>query len=136
MFGYDQGVFSVLFIFDDFQKSLLLMILFEEFNYFCYYDYLENNDRNDVMCMGLLNIQVVVVVIYQIGCFFGVVLILFYGEFWGCKFLIFWGSFIMIIGIIMQVVIFSYGFFVVGCIVGGVGNGMVIFSKFFFLLKI
>jgi hypothetical protein len=136
MFGYDQGVLSALLTLDDFQKSLPLMTPLEESNYLCYHDYPENNDRNDAMCTGSPNTQAAAVAIYQIGCFLGAVLILFYGESWGRKSSTFWGSLIMIIGTIMQAATFSYGLFVAGRIVGGVGNGMVTSSKSLSLSKI
>ncbi|KAL2203871.1 hypothetical protein CC79DRAFT_1278758 [Sarocladium strictum] len=125
MFGYDQGVLSALLTLDDFQKSLPLMTPLEESNYLCYHDYPANNDRNEAMCTGSPNTQAAAVAIYQIGCFLGAVLILFHGESWGRKSSTFWGSLIMIIGTIMQAATFSYGLFVAGRIVGGIGNGMV-----------
>lgn len=130
MFGYDQGVLSALLTLDDFQKSLPLMTPLEESNYLCYNDYPENTDRNEAMCTGSPNTQAAAVAIYQIGCFLGAVLILFYGEKWGRKSSTFWGSLIMIIGTVMQAAAHDYALLVVGRIVGGIGNGMVTSSKF------
>lgn len=131
MFGYDQGVMSALLTLDDFQKVLPLMTPLEESNYLCYHDYPANNDRDEAMCTGTPNTQAAAVAIYQIGCFLGAVVVLFYGERWGRKSSTFWGSLVMIIGTIMQAATFSYGLFVAGRIVGGVGNGIVTSSRSF-----
>lgn len=80
------------------------------------------------MCTGTPDTQAAGVAIYQIGCFLGAVLILFYGESWGRKPSTFWGSLIMIIGTIMQAAAFDYGLFCAGRVVGGIGNGMVSLS--------
>jgi MFS family permease len=129
MFGYDQGVLSALLTLDDFQKSIPLMTPLEQSNPLCYNDYPQNNERNEDMCLGDPNTQAAAVAVYQIGCFLGAVLILFYGETWGRKSSTFWGSAIMILGTIMQASAHEYGLFVAGRIVGGVGNGMVTSSK-------
>ncbi|OAL52505.1 general substrate transporter [Pyrenochaeta sp. DS3sAY3a] len=85
------------------------------------------------MCTGSANTQAAAVALYQVGCFLGAVLILFYGEVWGRKSSTFWGSFIMIVGTIFQVAAggangggtHGYAVLIVGRVVGGVGNGMV-----------
>lgn len=124
MFGYDQGVMSALLTLDDFQRNLPLMTPFDAGNAVCFYD-AERTQRNPNMCTGDANTQAAGVAIYQIGCFLGAILILFYGETWGRKSSTFWGSLIMIIGTIMQAACFEYGLFTAGRIVGGIGNGMV-----------
>lgn len=86
-------------------------------------------ERDFSMCTGDANTQAAGVAIYQIGCFLGAILILFYGEDWGRKSSTFWGSLIMIIGTILQAACFDYGLFCAGRVVGGVGNGMVTSSK-------
>lgn len=126
MFGYDQGVMSALLTLNDFQRNLPLMTPFDESNAVCFF---ENGERDPSMCTGDANTQAAGVAIYQIGCFFGALSILFYGETWGRKSSTFWGSWIMIIGTIMQAACFDYGLFVAGRIVGGIGNGMVTSSK-------
>ncbi|KAF6811623.1 Sugar transporter STL1-like protein 1 [Colletotrichum sojae] len=125
MFGYDQGVLSSLLTLDDFQRSLVLMTPLEESNPLCWLDYPENTQRDYSQCTGDPNTQAAAVAVYQIGCFLGAVLILFYGETWGRKSSTFWGSAIMILGTIMQASAHEYGLFSAGRIVGGVGNGMV-----------
>jgi hypothetical protein len=128
MFGYDQGVLSALLTLDDFQKDIPLMTPYEASNRVCFLDD-EMTQRDPAMCTGDPNTQAAGVAIYQIGCFLGAVLILFYGETWGRKSSTFWGSLIMIIGTIMQGSAHEYGLFAAGRIVGGVGNGMVTSSK-------
>ena len=128
MFGYDQGVLSALLTLDDFQKSIPLMTPFERSNAVCFLD-ADRTERDMSMCTGDPNTQAAGVAIYQIGCFLGAVLILFYGETWGRKSSTFWGSLIMIIGTIMQASAHEYGLLVAGRVVGGVGNGMVTSSK-------
>ncbi|KAI8673163.1 hypothetical protein LRP88_02314 [Fusarium phalaenopsidis] len=125
MFGYDQGVLSALLTLDDFQKNLVLMTPRDDSNPLCWLDYPENNEPDPNQCTGDPNTQAAAVAVYQIGCFLGAVLILFYGERWGRKSSTFWGSLIMIIGTIMQASAHEYGLFSAGRIVGGIGNGMV-----------
>lgn len=129
MFGYDQGVLSALLTLDDFQKNLVLMTPRDDSNPLCWLDYPENNQPDPNQCTGDPNTQAAAVAVYQIGCFLGAVLILFYGERWGRKSSTFWGSLIMIIGTIMQASAHEYGLFSAGRIVGGIGNGMVTSSK-------
>lgn len=107
------------------------MTPFDAGNAVCFYD-AERTQRNPNMCTGDANTQAAGVAIYQIGCFLGAILILFYGETWGRKSSTFWGSLIMIIGTIMQAACFEYGLFTAGRIVGGIGNGMVTSSRFSF----
>jgi hypothetical protein len=66
------------------------MTPFDTSNAVCYYD-VERTERNPSMCTGDANTQAAGVAVYQIGCFFGAVLILFYGETWGRKSSTFWG---------------------------------------------
>ncbi|RSM16182.1 hypothetical protein CDV31_004645 [Fusarium ambrosium] len=125
MFGYDQGVLSALLTLDDFQKNLVLMTPRDDSNPLCWLDYPENNQPDPNQCTGDPNTQAAAVAVYQIGCFLGAILILFYGERWGRKSSTFWGSLIMIIGTIMQASAHEYGLFSAGRVVGGIGNGMV-----------
>ncbi|KAM5349049.1 hypothetical protein ACJ41O_008872 [Fusarium nematophilum] len=125
MFGYDQGVLSALLTLDDFQKNLPLMTPRDDSNPLCWLDYPRNQEPDPNMCTGDPNTQAAAVAVYQIGCFLGAVLILFYGETWGRKSSTFWGSLIMIIGTIMQASAHEYGLFSAGRVVGGIGNGMV-----------
>lgn len=128
MFGYDQGVLSALLTLDDFQKSIPLMTPLTKSNALCWLDP-EHTIRDTSQCTGDPNTQAAAVAIYQIGCFLGAVVILYYGETFGRKSSTFWGSLIMIIGTIMQVASFEYGLFTAGRVVGGIGNGMVTSSK-------
>lgn len=97
-------------------------------NSVCFFDE-ARTERDYSMCTGDANTQAAGIAVYQIGCFLGAVLILFYGEVWGRKSSTFWGSFIMIVGTIMQASCFDYALFSIGRIVGGVGNGMVTSSE-------
>lgn len=137
MFGYDQGVMSGLLTLDDFQRHFPLMTPLSRANNLCWLDSPENTIRDEAMCTGNANTQAAAVALYQVGCFLGAVLILFYGEVWGRKSSTFWGSFIMIVGTIFQVAAggangggtHGYAVLIVGRVVGGVGNGMVTSSK-------
>ena len=90
------------------------------------------------MCTGSPSILSACVAVYQIGCFLGAVLILFYGEVWGRKSSSFWGSFIMIVGTVLQVAaggttgggVDGYALLSIGRVVGGIGNGMVTASAY------
>lgn len=125
MFGYDQGVLSALLTLDSFQENLTLMTPRQQSNDLCWLDNPHNTIPDPNNCTGDANTQAAGVAIYQIGCWLGSLLILFYGERWGRKSSTFWGSLIMIIGTIMQAASFEYGLFVAGRVVGGIGNGMV-----------
>lgn len=129
MFGYDQGVLSALLTLDDFQKNLALMTPREKSNDLCWLDSPNNTEPDPNQCTGDANTQAAAVAIYQIGCFLGALLILFYGERWGRKSSTFWGSLIMIIGTVLQAAAHEYGCFVAGRVVGGIGNGMVTSSR-------
>ena len=141
MFGYDQGVMSSLLTLDDFQRHFPLMTPLSRANNLCWLDAPANTVRDESMCTGNSNTQAAAVAVYQIGCFLGAVLILFYGEVWGRKSSTFWGSFIMIVGTIFQVAAGganggnagAYAVLVIGRVVGGVGNGMVTSSKWIIL---
>jgi hypothetical protein len=137
MFGYDQGVMSGLLTLDDFQRHFPLMTPLSQANSTCWLDSPTNTVRDERMCTGDANKQAAAVALYQVGCFLGAVLILFYGELWGRKSSTFWGSLIMIIGTIFQVAasganggsVDAYAILIVGRVVGGIGNGMVTSSK-------
>ena len=130
MFGYDQGVLSALLTLDSFQKNQILMTPRERANDLCWLDSPANTVPDPNNCTGDANTQAAGVAIYQIGCWMGSLVILFYGENWGRKSSTFWGSSIMIIGTIMQAASFEYGLFVGGRIVSGIGNGMVTASMY------
>ncbi|RMY34170.1 hypothetical protein D0864_16735, partial [Hortaea werneckii] len=122
---FDQGVLSALLTLDDFQKSLPLMTPRSRANDLCWLDAPTNTIPDPNNCTGDSNTQAAGVAIYQIGCFMGAVLILFYGETWGRKSSTFYGSIIMIIGTILQAAAHDYGTLIAGRIIGGIGNGMV-----------
>lgn len=88
-FGYDQGVLSALLTLDTFQENLPLMTPREQANDICWLD-AENTIPNPEACTGTPNTQAAGVAIYQIGCFLGALLILFYGEKWGRRSSTFW----------------------------------------------
>ncbi|KAL1646197.1 hypothetical protein SLS61_008008 [Didymella pomorum] len=93
----------------------------------------DNTVRDQQMCTGDANTQAAAVALYQVGCFLGAVLVLFFGERWDRESSSFWGSFIMIIGTIFQFAAggtnrggaAAYAVLVVGRVIGGIGNGMV-----------
>lgn len=126
----DQGVLSALLTLNDFQKSLPLMTPRSRANDLCWLDAPTNTIPDPNNCTGDSNTQAAGVAIYQIGCFLGAVLILFYGEVWGRKSSTFYGSIIMIIGTILQAAAHDYGTLIAGRVIGGIGNGMVTSSKF------
>lgn len=81
-------------------------------------------------CLGSPNTQAAGIAIYQVGCMFGAIGVLFYGDKWGRRSSTFWGSFLMIFGTIFQVAMAgspqtTYALFIVGRIIGGLGNGCV-----------
>lgn len=124
MFGYDQGVLSAILTLDSFQRVIPLMTPRTTSNDLCWID----GDRSQPdlnQCTGSPNTQAAGVAVYLIGCFLGAVVVLFFGESWGRKSTTFWGSLIMIFGTIFQAATSGYGVFVVGRVVGGIGNGMV-----------
>ncbi|KNG50778.1 sugar transporter-like protein [Stemphylium lycopersici] len=133
MFGYDQGVLSGVLTLDDFQRHFPLMTPRERPNNLCWLDAPTNTIPDPSMCTGSPSILSAAVAVYQIGCFLGAVLILFYGEVWGRKSSSFWGSLVMIIGTVLQVVAGgtsggnegAYAVLCIGRVVGGIGNGMV-----------
>jgi hypothetical protein len=137
MFGYDQGVLSGVLTLDDFQRHFPLMTPRERPNNLCWLDAPTNTIPDPTMCTGSPSILSACVAVYQIGCFLGAVLILFYGETWGRKSSSFWGSFIMIVGTIIQVAaggtngggVDGYALLSIGRVVGGIGNGMVTASE-------
>lgn len=125
MFGYDQGVLSALITLPSWQRVFPLMTPRDISNPVCWIDGNNANGPDFSQCTGSANLQAFAVAIYQIGCFLGAVVILFYGEKWGRKPSTFWGSLIMIIGTIMQAAANGYALLCIGRVVGGVGNGMV-----------
>jgi hypothetical protein len=159
MFGYDQGVLSGVLTLDgkyctgritcdtdtnlmhrpDFQRHFPLMTPRERQNNLCWLDAPTNTVPDPSMCTGSPSILSACVAVYQIGCFLGAVLILFYGEVWGRKSSSFWGSFIMIVGTIIQVAaggvsgggVDGYALLSIGRVVGGIGNGMVTASEYY-----
>ena len=138
MFGYDQGVLSGVLTLDDFQRHFPLMTPRDRPNNLCWLDAPTNTIPDPNMCTGSPSILSACVAVYQIGCFLGAVLILFYGETWGRKSSSFWGSFIMIVGTIIQVAaggtsgggVDGYALLSIGRVVGGIGNGMVTASEY------
>jgi hypothetical protein len=139
MFGYDQGVLSGVLTLDDFQRHFPLMTPRERQNDLCWLDAPTNTVPDPRMCTGSPSILSACVAVYQIGCFLGAILILFYGEVWGRKSSSFWGSFVMIVGTIIQVAAGgasggnagAYAVLCIGRVVGGIGNGMVTASEYF-----
>ncbi|CDS14392.1 hypothetical protein LRAMOSA06561 [Lichtheimia ramosa] len=116
MFGYDQGVMSSLLTLPSFQRQFPTATPYSTANEVCY---------EEGQCTGTPELQSNMVSIYQIGCFLGAVLILFYGDSWGRRSSTFWGTWIVIGGTIIQAAAHDYGTLCFGRIFGGIGNGMV-----------
>lgn len=103
LFGYDQGVMSGIITAPEFNAAI-------------------PETRGDPTMQGL------VTSIYEIGCLFGAIAVLFVGEKLGRRKSIMTGAAIMIFGVIIQITAFnghqSLAQFIIGRIVTGVGNGM------------
>ncbi|EPQ29752.1 uncharacterized protein PFL1_02971 [Pseudozyma flocculosa PF-1] len=127
-FGYDQGVLGSLVTLDDFQRSIPLMTPFTTFNAVCFIGDPADGVRDPANCRGDPNTQAAAIAVYQIGCFLGSLLVLFYGDAWGRRSSTFWASWVMIIGTVFQAAATepaSYALMIVGRVIGGVGNGIV-----------
>ncbi|KAE8311689.1 hypothetical protein BDV41DRAFT_565623 [Aspergillus transmontanensis] len=105
LFGYDQGVMSGLLSGDAFVQT------FPEIN--------TNTGAN-----GSATLQGTVVAIYEIGCFLGALMALFWGEKVGRRMCIMAGCVILSIGAALQCSAFSIPHMIVGRIVAGIGNGL------------
>lgn len=121
MFGYDQGVLSGLLTLEEFQRSIPLMAPYNEANPWC---------QQPGQCVGTENIQAAAVGIYQVASFLGAIAVLLWGDGWGRRSSTFWGTLVVIFGTVFQVsssgsTSASYAVFIIGRVVGGVGNGIV-----------
>ncbi|GAA5921221.1 hypothetical protein JCM1841_001638 [Sporobolomyces salmonicolor] len=110
LFGYDQGVMSGLITGDEFVQTF---------------------PACDAAIQGSSKaslLQATYTAIYEVGCLFGAVFALFYGNKTGRRRMMQMGSFIMIIGVTIQITAikghWAGGQFIVGRVVTGVGNGM------------
>ncbi|PUU76266.1 general substrate transporter [Tuber borchii] len=103
LFGYDQGVMSGIITSPEFNSTIP-----------------ETKDNSTM--------QGFVTAIYEIGCLFGAVVVLFTGEALGRRKAIISGASIMILGVIIQVTAYAghqpLAQFAIGRIVTGIGNGM------------
>ncbi|KAJ6256418.1 hypothetical protein Dda_8919 [Drechslerella dactyloides] len=108
LFGYDQGVMSGLITHPDFLDTF-------------------PSTKNNSTMQGL------VTALYEIGCLFGAIFVLFFGDIIGRKKGILAGATIMILGTVVQITSFKSGGssrggglaqFIAGRIITGVGNGM------------
>ncbi|KAK6355563.1 hypothetical protein TWF696_004663 [Orbilia brochopaga] len=102
LFGYDQGVMSGLITHPDFVAT---------------FPALKDNST----------MQGLVTALYEIGCLFGAIFVLFFGDIIGRKKGILAGATIMILGTVVQITSFKAGGlaqFIAGRIITGVGNGM------------
>ncbi|EYE92302.1 uncharacterized protein EURHEDRAFT_517850 [Aspergillus ruber CBS 135680] len=105
LFGYDQGVMAGLLTGDAFVRT------FPEID-------------TTPTGHGSSSLQGTVVAIYEIGCFLGALLALFFGERLGRRYCIMIGCVILTVGAALQCSAFSIPHMIVGRIVAGVGNGM------------
>lgn len=103
LFGYDQGVMSGLLTGSAFTRT------FPEID-------TENG--------GSSSLQGTVVAIYEIGCFFGAILVLLFGERLGRRRCIMIGCVILAIGGALQASASTIPHMIVGRIVAGLGNGL------------
>jgi MFS family permease len=98
LFGYDQGVFGGVIVTQDFL------------------DQLDLNGRTSLIST--------VTAIYDIGCFFGAILVCAIGDPLGRKNCVLLGTTIMSIGAIIQIASFNVPEMIVGRIIAGIGNGI------------
>ncbi|KAJ6074398.1 uncharacterized protein N7446_002175 [Penicillium canescens] len=105
LFGYDQGVMSSLLTGDAF------VAIFPEID-------------TTKSGHGSSSLQGTVVAIYEIGCFLGAILSLFFGERLGRRKCILAGCVILSIGAALQASAYSIPHLIVGRIIAGVGNGL------------
>ncbi|GMG30724.1 unnamed protein product [Ambrosiozyma monospora] len=104
LFGYDQGVMG----------SLLTLPAFRET--FPSIDVTAHPDNSTM--------QGFTIAVYEIGCLFGALSIMYTGDKLGRTKCMFLGCFIMIIGAILQCSSFSIAQMIVARVVTGIGNGM------------
>ncbi|KAJ5872014.1 general substrate transporter [Penicillium soppii] len=115
MFGYDQACSAHSFVtLDSFQMYQSLVTPRGQENDLCGLANPTNTVPDPNNCTGDANTQAAGVGIYQIGCWMGSSVILFYGENYGRKSSTFLRSSTMIIGTIVQAASFEYGLFVGG----------------------
>ncbi|KAI1085299.1 sugar transporter STL1 [Whalleya microplaca] len=105
LFGYDQGVMSGLLTGSAFTRT------FPE---------IDTTDGGH----GSASLQGTVVAIYEIGCFFGAILVLLFGEKLGRRWCIIIGCLVLAIGGALQASASSVPHIIVGRIVAGLGNGI------------
>lgn len=98
LFGYDQGVFGGVIITPDFLDQINL------------------NGRTTMIST--------ITAIYDIGCFFGAILVCVIGDPLGRKRCILLGTTIMSIGAIIQIASYNVPEMFVGRIITGIGNGI------------
>ena len=104
LFGYDQGVMSMLV------TSPYFLSYFPEMD--------PENPVNPNSALSSM-----VVAIYEIGCLIGSVLTIFIGDKLGRRRTIILGTFIMVIGAIIQTASYKLQDLIVGRIITGIGNG-------------
>ena len=73
---------------------------------------------------GSASLQGLVVSIYEIGCFVGALVCLFFGEYLGRRWSIMIGCTILSVGAVLQAAAFGIPQMIIGRIVAGIGNGM------------
>ncbi|KAK4554114.1 hypothetical protein LTR86_008955 [Recurvomyces mirabilis] len=106
LFGYDQGDLAGLLAVPEFRRQ------------FPQIDTIGNPGSQHVAA-----IQGVTVAAWNIGCFVSAMIAVFWGDLIGRKNTIYLGTTILIIGEIIQATSFSYGQFIAGRVIAGVGNG-------------
>ncbi|KAI1337585.1 sugar transporter STL1 [Xylariaceae sp. FL0016] len=104
LFGYDQGVMSGLLTGSAFTKT------FPE---------IDTTDTGS----GSASLQGTVVAIYEIGCFFGALMVLMFGEKLGRRWCMMIGCVVLAIGGALQASASTIPHMIIGRIVAGIGNG-------------
>ena len=126
LFGYDQGVMSLLITEPMMASTMPKIATFSPEGPGMEFWHAEHS--NDPVSYApekfSSNIQGAVVSCYELGCMIGSGFVLFKGDKMGRRWCVVIGSIIMIIGTVVMVVHDTLPSFVVGRVVAGIGNGL------------
>lgn len=126
LFGYDQGVMSLLITAPMLSLSMPMIANYNPNGYDIEQakDYAKHSDKPFDPWSFDDNVQGAVVSCYELGCMIGSAFVLFRGDRLGRRWCVVIGSTIMIIGTVVMVVHDDMANMIVGRIVAGVGNGL------------
>ena len=126
LFGYDQGVMSLLITEPMLSTSMPKIASYSPNGNGKEFDYAKHNDDPVTYHPDAFdsNVQGAVVSCYELGCLIGSSFVLFKGDALGRRWCVVIGSIIMIIGTIIMVADDHMSTFIVGRIIAGVGNGL------------